>query len=112
MGFLNALLDSADRFRDDLLPLGYEWRRVRWIVDVAADDSGEVRMIDRGKDAAFLAVPMRGDRTGTPSESNLKPSLLVDKATYALGLDADDRTAMVYAAFLDLHQSIERARRL
>ena len=57
MGFLNALIQSYERYRSELLPLGYERRRVTWIADVDPA-SGNLVLIERPKEAGDMVVPM------------------------------------------------------
>ena len=58
MGFLNALIQSYRHYRSELLPLGYERRRVTWIADVDPA-SGNFVFIERPKEAGDMVVPVR-----------------------------------------------------
>jgi CRISPR-associated protein Csd1 len=89
-----------------MAPVGYEEAEIRWVVDVD-QTSGVPTLQGRGKGELKKGVPIRGDRSGTPSEDNLKAALLVDRASYALGVtDGDsgkeESSAMVHQAFKDL----------
>ncbi len=82
---LKALVESAPGF-ERLSPIGYEQVSIRWVIDVS-QGPGQAELLgpyERGDLAMF--VPVRGEKSGTVSESNLKPGLLVENAEYALGL--------------------------
>src|SRR5271157_257327 len=86
---LRALVESATTF-PELAPVGYNRVSIRWVIDLSrgpahADLTGP---FERG--AIEKYVPVRGDRAGTVSETNLKAALLVDNAKYALGLSEDE----------------------
>ena len=82
MGLLNALIQSADRFEGELLPVGYAERRVTWIVNI--DPAGRAPAVVH-KQSPKLAVHgpnTPADRTA----AGVSPTLLVDKLSYALNI--------------------------
>lgn len=83
---LSALVKSAARFQDVLSPVGYEERSIKWVIDIDPTTGHGMLRGPYGRGVLSKNIPSRGDRSGTISEDNLKPALLVDKATYALGI--------------------------
>lgn len=79
---LRALVESAAGF-EELPPIGYERVKIRWVVDLC---QGAAQADLTGSFEIEKFVPVRGERSGKVSESNLKPALFVDNAKYALGL--------------------------
>jgi CRISPR-associated protein Csd1 len=108
---LRALVESATRFQE-LAPVGYDRVSIRWVIDLSrgpahADLTGP---FERGVIEKF--VPVRGDRTGTVSETNLKAALLVDNAKYALGLSEEktiDRKRLEHQEFKSVLQKAAQA---
>ena len=102
MGLLNALIDSADRFKDDLLPIGYTIPgQSVWVINI--DPAGGEAVV---KKKSIDKVPLTPkDRTS----SKTSPTLLVDKPSYAVGIpnqeiksDAKAVATKEHAAFVKL----------
>lgn len=102
MGLLNALVDSADRFKDDLLPIGYTIPgQSVWVINI--DPAGGEAVV---KKKSIDKVPLTPkDRTS----SKTSPTLLVDKPSYAVGIpnqeiksDAKAVATKEHAAFVKL----------
>lgn len=102
---LRQCVELAVRLEEtgDLLPLGYKRfsnnSPIQWIVEVDVDGRVDVREADIDDPR-----PAR-DRSGKPSESNLKPYLLADQAKYAVGIpeDGDESEAeLLSRGFRDL----------
>jgi len=85
---LRALVASAGRF-PNIAPHGYETGEIRWVLEI--QPGGDCSLVRYGKGELKKELPTRGDRSGTVSEDNLKPALLVDRASYALGLREDGK---------------------
>jgi len=83
---LRALVESAGRF-EDLRPTGFEEVEIRWVIELGRQP-GEATLV---KGDLRKPVPVLGDRSGKVAKKNVKPSLLVDKASYALGLREGNR---------------------
>lgn len=82
MGLLRALVDSAVRFSDDLLPVGYHVRDIRWVVNIDPSGTNNPVVENKGKGELPLRVPAPpADRTAR----KVSPALLVDKPSYTLG---------------------------
>lgn len=113
MGLLNALIESASRFRNgsnELLPVGYAERYVTWVVNI--DPEGryppQVTKLDR-KDGSKRIPATPADRTS----SKVSATLLVDKPSYALGLpnmelknNAAEQAKKEHEAFVKLAKEI------
>ena len=100
---LRALVESAARF-EDLPPAGYERVKIRWVIDLC---QGAAQAALTGPFEIEKFAPVRGERSGKVSESNLKPALLVDNAKYALGLSAANtlaRQSFEHRGFKDILQ--------
>jgi CRISPR-associated protein Csd1 len=83
---LKELVAAAARFQG-LPPRGYSELEIRWVLDIAPDGtSASLVPFEKG---LRKAVPVRGDRSGEVSEDNMKAALLVDRASYALGMQKD-----------------------
>jgi len=99
------LIEAVERFRDDedFLPLGYEKKNVNWIIKIdplskEANIEGPYR---KGELRSFKA-PKRV-RAGKASEDNIKPYLLIDNASYALGISEKQQEAeLCHAGFVKL----------
>ncbi|HUU26630.1 MAG TPA: type I-C CRISPR-associated protein Cas8c/Csd1 [archaeon] len=105
---LRALIESASRFRDKMSPLGYMERPIKWVIDID-QNTGKHNLLGpyQKNDKLLKAVPVRGDRAGQISEENLKAALIVDKATYALGIAEPGKekvTKLAHKGFKDLIQ--------
>jgi CRISPR-associated protein Csd1 len=102
MGLLNALIASADRFKEDLLPIGYrKQEQPIWVINI--DPAGEKAIVQKKQIDKVPSTPK--DRTS----SKVSPTLLVDKPSYVLGLpdsmllgDAKAIAAKEHAAFVKL----------
>jgi len=107
MGLIRALVESADRFQGEkLLEVGYEYRPINWIIEF--DPSSEkITLKGRYKDEMIRSVPMRADRSGKVSRSNIKPNLFVDNARYALGLEEGSATQEAFISFKQLHENMQ-----
>lgn len=82
MGLLRALIDSATRFSDDLLPVGYAKRDIRWVVNIDPSGTNDPAVEKKRKGELRLRVPaIPADRTA----GKVSPALLVDKPSYVLG---------------------------
>jgi CRISPR-associated protein Csd1 len=72
------------------------------VIEVSPDD-GSFQILSFGRTGLDVLVPLRGDRSGTPSEDNLKPYFLADKAMYSLGIpdkSGEDRASLVHKGFI------------
>jgi len=103
---LRALIESAGQF-SGLAEVGYDKVRINWILDLARDP----RLLGpfRKDDAVEKRAPVVGDRSGTVSETNSKPALLVDKAAYSLGVHTPgeiDTESIEYRGFCALALSV------
>src|ERR1039457_931162 len=100
---LRALVESAARF-EELPPIGYDRVEIRWVVDLG---QGAAQAALTGPFEIEKFAPVRGERSGKVSGSNLKPALLVDNAKYALGLSAPNeigRQSFEHQCFKDILQ--------
>jgi len=100
---LRALVESAAGF-EELPAIGYDRVKIRWVVDLS---EGAEKAALTGPFEIEKLAPVRGERSGKVSESNLKPALLVDNAKYALGLSAPndiDRQSLEHQCFKDILQ--------
>lgn len=85
MGFLDALIASYDQFKEDILPMGYERRDVDWVYEFDPTRCVLSR-VNRERGFGRRPVPKTpNDRRST----NKSAALLVDKASYALGISDD-----------------------
>ena len=82
---LRALIESADQF-NNLAEVGYDAVRINWILNLAETGAGPELLGPFRRDAIEVHAPVVGDRSGTVSETNSKPALLVDRAAYSLGV--------------------------
>jgi CRISPR-associated protein Csd1 len=111
MGFLNALLLSAERFRGELLPIGYEYRDIKWVIDIASDCSiiSYNRNPYKKREMQRVCPKAPGSRT-----SGIIATLLVDDASYVLGIVNDSkrnskiRADKEHKAFVRLHRLAAR----
>lgn len=102
---LRELVEAAARFRAEgnLLPTAYKAKVPRWIVHLRGGQAYLEGPYGR-QDVAAVPAPDR-QRSGTPSENNLKPYLLVDDARYALGKANPRRredVALLHRGFVEL----------
>jgi CRISPR-associated protein Csd1 len=98
---LKALVESVARF-EELPPSGYGPVKIQWVIDLSRGPAQAV-LTGFEKGAVTLSAPVRRDRT-----SGVKASLLVDKASYALGLSEQktiDTSSREHAAFKDILRS-------
>lgn len=103
---LQRLVADADHIITDASPEKYDWKPVKWLIELDADGRflgcvplvGGGRKADRGK---LLLVPDR-TRSGTAPP----PVLLADTARYVLGLPLEDEKSRArHGWFADLHES-------
>lgn len=105
---LNDLVETAARFRsEDLLPpSGFKQKAPVWFVNLEQGRASLEGPYAR-KDIRSVPSPDR-QRSGTPSEDNLKPYLLIDDARYVLGkadsagARARSEARLLHRGFLDL----------
>ncbi len=106
MGLLNSLIESSHRFENDLLPIGFTERNVSWMINLSYDENIEPEINKRKRDKSPIIAPISPtDRTS----SKVSPCLLVDKASYVLGIvdtskkgDSKKIASKEHSAFLDL----------
>jgi CRISPR-associated protein (Cas_Csd1) len=95
---LSALVESSAQF-SGLAPIGYERMGIRWVVEIDSPTGAVGVLGPFEKGTLDKNVPTRGDRSGTVAEGNMKPALLVDRASYVFGIDDEGK---VDTAALDL----------
>ena len=107
MGFLDALVTSADRFKNEEvfreLGVGFDYRPINWIVELYPNSERLTLKGKYKKDEKIRCVPMRADRSGTITQNNIKPNLFVDNARYSLGLAEGTTTKDAFDSFKNLH---------
>ncbi|MBW1795798.1 MAG: type I-C CRISPR-associated protein Cas8c/Csd1 [Deltaproteobacteria bacterium] len=107
MGIIRALVESADRFRDEKvfkeLAVGCDYRPINWVIEFDPS-SDKLSLKGRYKEELIRSVPMRADRSGKVSKDNIKPNLFVDNARYALGLAEGPTTEDAFKSFRKLHE--------
>jgi CRISPR-associated protein Csd1 len=111
MGLLDSLAKSADRFQTELLPIGYERRHIKWVFDIDIA-TGNVQRNAAGYKKSDMTRPAPkapGDRTS----GNASPTLLVDDASYVLGIPNPDKkdpnaSEKEHGEFLRLHRIASR----
>ena len=97
------LIEAVERFRDDedFLPLGYGKKNVNWIIRIyPSSKDANIEGPFRKEELRSSNAPTRV-RTGKPSEkkerpgkiekNNIKPYLLIDNASYALGISTPEK---------------------
>jgi len=108
---LRSLVESAGRF-EDLPPTGYDDIDIRWVIEIG-HKPGEAKLEGPyAKGDLRKLAPVRGDRAGKVAKKNVKPSLLVDKAAYALGLrdgNRIERGSLEHTGFKELLQKAAEA---
>lgn len=88
MGLLNALIESADRFEEELLPVGYAERDVTWVINIDPSGQHPAEVHKQSPRRTIQAPATPSDRTS----SKVSATLLVDKVSYAVGLaDAEKK---------------------
>jgi len=102
---LRHLVSLAERLEEEgsLIPLGYkQFSRnspIEWVVEIGQDGTVQAREVE-------IQDPRPNrQRAGKPSQTNLKPYLLVDQARYALGLPEkgkEDEAELLYGGFREL----------
>lgn len=105
---LNTLCESANRFSGEMPRRSYGKIIFNYVIEVSPKD-GTFQIHSFGKDGIELSVPLRGDRSGTPTDENLKPYLLADKAMYALGIPdkgGEIRANLVHKGFINASLSV------
>lgn len=104
---IDALVNSSERFKNEKqfqeLSIGYDFRLLNWIVEID-QSSNKIQLKGPFKDEIPRSVPIRADRSGKNSKNNIKPSFLVDNASYALGISEDSTTKKTFTSFLNLHE--------
>ena len=105
---LNTLCESAPRFIAVMPRRSYGNINFNYVIEVSPND-GTFQIHSFGKEGIELSVPLRGDRAGTPTEENLKPYPLADKAMYALGIpdkSGENRATLVHEGFINALLSV------
>jgi CRISPR-associated protein Csd1 len=102
---LSALVEAARRFRAEgkLAPRGYKLKQANWIIGFR-DGRPHVEGPYTRKEVRQIAAPDR-ERSGTASEDNRKPFLLMDDARYVLGKTGDGKdaeTRLLHSAYIEL----------
>lgn len=103
---LKELVDAAGRFTVEgkLEPIGYKRKSLDWIIDLG--DSGEVDLKGPFKRGELRQMPVPDrQQSGRVSESNLKPYLLVEKGSFALGIPEpgkERQAGIAHRGFLQL----------
>lgn len=102
---LRALIESAERFSGRLPSVGYGEHRINWVVQLGPNEADISIGGPYRNEEIMRQAPVLGDKSGTVTESNLKPALLVDRATYALGvrkLGTIEAESLEHDGFCDL----------
>lgn len=105
---LKTLCESSKRFQNEMPRMSYAKINFKYVIEISPEN-GPYQILPFGKSGIELSVPVRGDRTGTPSDNNLKPNLLADKAMYSLGIPGKggaERADMVHKEFIRVIQSV------
>lgn len=106
MGLLNSLIESSHRFKNDLLPIGFTVKNVSWMINLSYNENIEPEINKKKRGESPIIAPVSpADRTS----SKVSPCLLVDKASYALGIvdpnkkgDSKKIAFKEHKAFIDL----------
>ena len=111
MGLLDSLVKSGVRFQAELLPVGYERRHIKWILDIDVVTGSIQRNVAGYKrsDMSRPAPKAPGDRTS----GNASPTLFVDDASYVLGIPNPEKrdsnaSQKEHREFLRLHKIASR----
>lgn len=111
MGLFDALIKSKERFQAELLPIGYERRHIKWVFDIDVT-TGKVQRNAIGYkkiDMTRSAPKAPGDR----ASGNASPTLLVDDASYVLGIPNPEKkdsnaSEKEHREFIHLHKIASR----
>lgn len=106
MGLLSSLIESSHRFENDLLPIGFTERSISWVINLSYDENTEPEINKKKRGEQPIIAPISpADRTS----SKVSPCLLVDKASYVLGIvdtskkgDSKKIASKEHRAYLDL----------
>jgi CRISPR-associated protein Csd1 len=109
---LRELEEVFHRFRKEgaLLPLAYKKKPVSWFIHLGEGKASLEGPYGKREGVAPVPAPDR-QRSGKPSEGNLKPYLLVDDARYVLGLPEEGReeeAALLHKGFKELAEKAWR----
>lgn len=99
MGFLNALINSAGRFRDEVSPPGFGKGKITWALDLDLKNPAVSQLVRIDVDDAF--VP---DKPPDRTSSRVSAKLFTDKAEYALATNGKRET---HRAFIALARKAE-----
>ena len=107
---LRELKEAFHRFRKEgvLLPPAYKEKHVSWFVHLGEGKASLEGPYGKREGVAPIPAPDR-QRSGKPSEGNLKPYLLVDDARYVLGLPEEGRekeAALLHKGFKKLTKKV------
>lgn len=112
MELLNSLVAAAQRFKDELLPVGYEYRDINWVIDIdlARSCVSYNSKPYRRRDMRHPGPKTPGDRTS----GKVSPTLLIDDASHVLGIvntskrDAKTKAGSEHKGFIRLHRMASR----
>jgi len=112
---LKELVEAAERFRAEghLLPVAYKPKRPQWVVNLSG---GEAYLEGpyKSEDVRAWPAPDR-QRSGRPSEGNLKPYLLIDDARHVFGKadpGREDEARLLHRSYLDLLEDAWKSTRV
>lgn len=102
---ISELIKAAERFRMDgkLPPTGYKPKTPKWIINLQ-DGKAHLEGPYSKRELKAISSPDR-QRSGTSSEENLKPYLLLDDARYVLGkaeAGKEEAAALMHRGFISL----------
>jgi len=101
MGFLNALIQSASRFNESLLPTGYAERNIMWVCNIPTLEGSQPIITKKRKGELVLRSPATlADR----ASSKVSPVLLVDKISYAIGMPDSEKSKKEHESYMELLQ--------
>lgn len=109
---IDDLISAARRFREEgkLPPTGFKPKNPKWIINLEGRNAYLEGPYDRNDLRAFPSPDRQ--RSGTPSQNNLKPYLLLDDARYVLGkpeAGKEEVAALLNGGFIELLQQAHAA---
>jgi len=110
---LSVLCETANRFKSQLPRRSYGKVTFNYVIEISPDN-GSFQILPFGRTGIELFVPLRGDRSGTPSDDNMKPYFLGDKAMYSLGVPdkgGEERASLVHKGFIKALLSVYKQTR-